>query len=116
MNSFDQILEVVGRAESLGWRTLSNGVRLVGHIPHFAPEAYLHVLFPPLEDGQISLIEQQVGRKFHADLKAFYGRSNGLTLFAYSLDFVGLRTSYVRTGDEAWQPFSIVRPTLENVQ
>lgn len=108
------ILEIVNKAESLGERTLPNGVRLIGHIPHAAPEAYLHIIYPPLNNEQITSIEEAITKKLPDELKAFLKVSNGINLFADSLSIDGLRHSYVRVGDEAWQPYSMVTPnTIE---
>lgn len=35
-----------------------------------------------------------------------------MQLFAYALSIDGLRRGYSRTGDEAWQPYSIVMPNV----
>lgn len=114
MESLDYLLEVVSRAEHMGERTLSNGVRLIGHVPHMAPEAYFHVTYPPLNEGQIDSLEKAIGRELPFELRAFYHKTNGVKLFGYSLSIDGLRHSYVRVGDEAWQPYSIVTPnTIE---
>ncbi len=114
MESLDYLLEVVSRARHMGERTLSNGVRLIGHIPHVAPEAYFHVTYPPLNNTQIDSLEEAIGRELPFELHAFYHKTNGIKLFGYSLSIDGLRKSYVRTGDEAWQPYSIITPnTLE---
>lgn len=109
---FDDLMEVILRAESLGSRTLSNRVRLIGHVPHEGPEGYLHEVFPALDDAQIALVEQDVGRPLPDELKEFYRHTNGLHLFSGALSIDGLRHSYVRMGDESRQPFSITTPNV----
>jgi hypothetical protein len=111
---FKYITEVVSQAESFGMRILPNGVRLIGHIPHVAPEAYFHVIYPPLSDKDIEDIEEAIGRSLPSALKLFYNNTNGIKLFAYSLSIDGLRKSFDRIGDDAWQPYSIITPnTIE---
>ncbi len=114
MNDYlDEVMEIVLKAEQLGSRRLSTGVRLIGHVPHVAPEAYFHVLYPPLDDTQILTVEQQIERPLPSELKDFYAHTNGIKLFAYAMTIDGLRHSYVRTGDEAWQPYSMDIPNVK---
>ena len=109
---YDQIMGVILDAERLGSRKLSNGVRLIGHVPHIAPEAYFHVIYPPLDDSQIAILEEQIHRPLPSELKEFYKWSNGIKLFAYALTIDGLRHSYVRSGEEVWQPFGMDVPNV----
>jgi len=111
--TFNLIMEVVNQANHLGSRILSSGVHFIGNIPHVAPEAYFHVVYPPMDDDQISALEHQIGRSLPEELQSFYKQSNGIKLFAYALSIDGMRHSYVRTGDDAWQPYSII---TQNVQ
>lgn len=109
---FAHILKSVHQADALGTRVLSNGTRLVGHVPHVAPEARLHLIFPPMNTTQIKAIENGIGKPLPPPLKALFQRTNGLGLFSDSLAIFGYRHSYVRVGDEAWQPFDIITPNL----
>lgn len=104
---YSQILSIIDRARDMGFKRLSTGVQLIGHIPHLAPEAYLHVVFPALDESQLEEIERQVERPLPEPFRRLLEMSNGMLLFAYSLAIYGLRGLNVRTGDEAWQPFSI---------
>lgn len=104
------VLGYVEPARCLGARTLSTGVELIGHIPHVAPEAYLHVLFPGIREGQINAIEHEIGRPLPAVYREFLSRFNGAWFYAYSLALNGLRFNYEREGDEAWQPFDMRVP------
>ena len=98
------------RAKILGERQLPNGTRLIGHVPHVAPEAWLHEIFPPLDKGGIDKLEAGLKMSIPTDYKEFLSVANGLMLFSCRLSLDGLRTSYVRTGDEAIQPFSLLTP------
>lgn len=109
-DSVGYLMKVVNQFRSLGTQELSTGVVLIGHVPHVAPEAYMHVLYPPLDASQISTIEHALGRQLPIELKTFYQRLNGVQLFSYTMWINGLRFSYVRSGEEAWQPYSIITP------
>lgn len=112
--SFRELMDVVDRARPLGFRTLENGTQLVGHLPDVGPEAWLHQIFGPLDETGIRRVEKQVGIKLPPEFEWFLRQANGLSLFSGSLAVYGLRESYARSGDAAWQPFAIDVPnTLE---
>jgi hypothetical protein len=110
VKAFDEVLSILLAWEHLGSRRLENGAYLIGHVPHVAPEAYLHNVYAPLDDGQIDFVEENIGRTFPATMRAFYKRTNGIHLFSDALSISGHRESFVRTGDAAWQPYSIITP------
>lgn len=111
---FHQVLDIVWRARSMGERTLQNGTQLVGHVPHIAPDAWLHLIFAGLDKAGIDQVEHQLGIQLPADFDWFLRRANGISLFSGSLSVYGLRESYARSGDAVWQPFAIDVPnTLE---
>ena len=104
------LLGIISVAEVLGARTTASGTRLVGHVPHVAPEAYLHIVFPPLDGVRLSALEQAIGRPVPPAYRRLLSITNGLDLFSSSLSIYGHRTSYARAGDAARQPFSAVVP------
>ena len=110
------LMKVVNRFRSLGTLELSTGVVLIGHVPHVAPEAYMHVLYPPLDASQIASIENAIARQVPVELKTFYQRLNGVQLFTYAMWVNGLRRSCVRAGEEAWQPTVLLRRILSSGQ
>lgn len=110
MQAFQKILTILERAKCLGERILPNGTRLIGHVPHVAPEAWLHTIFPPLDISGIQKLEAEIKISIPADYKKFLMATNGLKIFSDRLSLDGLRMSYVRTGDEARQPYSLVTP------
>jgi hypothetical protein len=112
MKVFGDVLKVILTWEHLGSRRLENGAHLIGHVPHVGTDAYLHVLFAPLDDAQIDGVESNIGRKLPASLRDIFRQTNGLHLFSGALSFDGHRQSFVRTGDAAWQPFSIITPNV----
>lgn len=105
---------VIEPARALGSRKLDDGTELIGHVPHVAPEAWLHMLFPPLPPQGIERIEAELGRPLGPAFSSMLALHNGLSLFSDSLSIYGHRATVSRTGDAAWQPFSIRTPnTLE---
>jgi hypothetical protein len=111
---FDRVLAVLNRWEPLGVVTPGLGCRLIGHVPHVAPQAYLHRLFGPLSDPDIDLLESQTERALPHSLRAFYACSNGLNLFSSALIVYGLRSSWNRADVRAMlcQPFDARTPNL----
>jgi hypothetical protein len=112
MDALDKVIELMNSYAHLGVRVLENGTRLIGHVPHVAPEAWLHMLFAPLSVTQIAQIERDIGTALPDEFASFLKRSNGLSLFSDALSIDGLRTSYARTGDSTRQPFSIITPNV----
>jgi len=108
MDYFAQVLRVIKRAKTFGFRTLSNGTRLYGRVPHVGPEAWLHSVFPPLTSKQMIDVETRIRNKLPLVLRDFLGKTNGLKLFSFTFAIEGLRENYVRQSDAAWQqPYSI---------
>lgn len=101
------VYAVTDRAKAFGHRVLSNGTELVGHLPHVAPEAWLHQLFAPLTATELAVWEQALGGALPPALRTFYRHHNGLNLFSRALALHGRRRSYERSGDAAWQPFDV---------
>lgn len=117
MHYFQETFLVLKRAESLGIRTLPNGTRLIGHVPHVAPEAWFHKIFAPISDHEINQLENEIGIKFPEIFRDFLTLANGIGIFSGALSIDGFRTSWARTGDEVWQPFSIITPnTVERLR
>ncbi|CAG0971800.1 hypothetical protein ANRL3_01547 [Anaerolineae bacterium] len=102
-----ELAKACKRFESLGSQSLKNGARLIGHVPHFAPEGYLFEVFDGLGPRKLKQLETHAGRKLPKPLAEFYSEHNGMHLFAAVLSIYGLRESYVRRGDAARQPFDI---------
>lgn len=113
MQRFNEILSVIEAGRSLGCRALENGTQLIGHVPHVAPEAWLHLVFAPLTDTEIRELEEKIlKRAIPAVYKEFLTLSNGLSLFSGSLSLDGFRKNYIRTGDAVWQPFALETPNI----
>lgn len=113
MDYFDRVVEILRSYETVGVRILENGTRLIGHVPHVAPEAWLHGLFPPLSATDIVRMESELGIQIPRMLSEYYARSNGMYAFSHHLYIRGIRRSFSRVGDDAWQPFSIRTPNVD---
>lgn len=113
MRNFDDVWHLLHAFDHLGTRTLPDGTQLVGHVPHVGSEAYLHVVFPGLGSEQRISLEKVCGRPIPPWLLELYSEHNGMILFSGSLALYGLRASYGRSGDGAWQPFNLAEPNVD---
>lgn len=111
MTYLDYIVKLAERWLPLGERILDSGTRLIGHVPHVAPQAYLHQFFlPPLTGGEFDVVEMFIGRGLPQPLSQLYLRFNGFGLFSDEICVYGLRKNQTRTIEDAWQPFAIQTP------
>jgi hypothetical protein len=108
------LYRVVDNARNLGERTLGNGTELVGHVPHVASEAWLHMLFAPIDDQVIEEIERSLELALPSDYACLLRQHNGVRLFSGDIWLGGWRVSFARKGDAIWQPFSVVSANLDN--
>lgn len=93
----------------LGERRLSNGAHLIGHVPHRAPEAYLHTLFPPASDASIGRARTQlVATDAFDQYIRFLVEHNGANFFLGSLAFNGIRGELISRSSNDRQPFDLV--------
>lgn len=112
MDYLDRLISSLEQYAHLGNRTLPNGTKLIGHVPHVAPEAYLHILFAPLNERDVRQLELRLPCAIPHAVATFLMRTNGLYLFSGSLSIDGLRFSNVRSG-AVRQPFSILTPNID---
>jgi SMI1/KNR4 family protein SUKH-1 len=105
---FNEVVRTMSKWLTKGEKLLSNGVRLICPTPHVAPEAWLHVLYPPLAPEKIEEMEKKLGVSLPDNFKVFLRRTNGLQMFTYRISIWGVRKNMARTGDEAWQPYDLV--------
>ncbi len=110
---FESVLLKLKKWENGGDRTLENGSRLICHVPHIAPQAWLHKVYAGLQDDNINEIKEKIGIELPSDYCEFLTYSNGINIFSDSLSVWGLRTSYARTGDAAVQPYDIIELNKE---
>ena len=106
-DDFDEPIRILERWATRGEKLLENGTRLICPTPHIAPQAWLHVLFPPLSDEGVRQLAELSGFDLPDDFRSFLQRSNGARLFS-EISIWGRRRSYVRVGDDAWQPYDLL--------
>lgn len=110
----DEVLAIIERARALASHRLDDGTELIGHVPHVAPEAWLHILFPPLPPPGIEQVETEIGRPLGPTFSSMLAMHNGLSLFSDSLYIYGHRSTMSRTGDGERLPGGVRTPnTLE---
>ena len=91
LKQWRRVLEVIESYAALGEKTLIDGTRLVGHVPHVAPLAYLHQLGEPLGGLDASRVQMEARRPMPDEFRWFLTEaSNGLSLFA-EIEVYGLR-------------------------
>lgn len=100
----------------LGEQVLSNGTRLIGRVPHVAPQAWFHELYPPPSDERVRALQTSFGNRIPGAYLDLLSRLNGFMAFSGRLCVDGLRISYERRGEAMWQPYDVHRPnTTERV-
>lgn len=113
MEQFIEVQQLLQKWTQSSRKTLSNGTELICHVPHIAPQAWLHILYAALDDNEIESLENELGQKIPSELKYFYEKYNGLNVFSDSLSIWGYRKSYERKGEGSIQPYSLVELNKE---
>lgn len=113
MDTFNKVLSTLETAGATGEKTLKNRVKLIGNISQVGPEAYFHIIFPELNNAEIAKIENTLGTELPVQYVEFLRKANGAILFGGNFSLYGLRTSFVREGEESYQPFSIETPNIK---
>lgn len=113
MDYLDRVIKTLESYDNTGVRVLGNGTKLIGHVPHIAPEAWLHQIYAPLQSQYIDRLELDLGFAIPPNFSEFLTRANGLRLFSGHIYFYGLRMNFSRGGDDVWQPYSILTPNLD---
>ncbi|MBS1687048.1 MAG: SMI1/KNR4 family protein [Bacteroidetes bacterium] len=91
----------------MGFMKLGNGTELIGKATHIAPMAWLHSIYPGLNEKEISEVEDKLNIRFDDQFRSFLAITNGLNVFNTTLNIYGLRRNYNRDTDNVWQPFDI---------
>lgn len=98
----------------LGEEVAETGALLIGRAPHVAKLAWLHSIYPPLNDQQISELESRMQIKIPSSYVDFLHTSNGLKVFVTTFCLFGLRTNFDRSPAASRLPFDIIVPnTIE---
>ncbi len=104
---FKDILDALLQWKQGGERLLENGTILICKVPHIAPKAWFHIIYPRIEVTTINEIEKELSISLPDDFKEFLLTTNGINIFSDSISVYGKRTSYVREVDEAIQPYDL---------
>ncbi|HEX2680311.1 MAG TPA: SMI1/KNR4 family protein [Candidatus Dormibacteraeota bacterium] len=91
-----EVFKVVRQAAAFGTATSENGAQMYGQVPHVAPEAWLHIVYPGLDDAALASLESNLQRPIPGEYRSLLKVTNGLTLFSGALDLYGRRTDYSR--------------------
>jgi hypothetical protein len=91
-----EVFRVIRQASAFGEATSENGATMYGHVPHVAPEAWFHIVYPGLDDQEMADVECSLGRPIPAAYRQLLKVSNGLTLFSGALSLEGRRRDYSR--------------------
>ncbi|HCC83782.1 TPA: hypothetical protein DEP96_02950 [Candidatus Uhrbacteria bacterium] len=110
MNIQDTIMPILRKANSLGVELLDDGTQLIGHVPHVAPRARLHVVPPGLKESEVNQLEIEVGKTIPDEYKQLLIQTNGLSIYSDSLSFYGLRADFIRNERAPWLAYSMVDP------
>lgn len=107
---YRQLREITDPWGRLGSRQYLNGTWRIGHVPHIAPEGYLHHLLPPISNEDLETLQDVIGIDFPTRLCDLLSLHNGLELFDLLICIKGRRTSYRRSDFDAMmeQPFDMV--------
>jgi len=98
-----------------GVKKASNGATLICHVPHVAPQAWLHTIYAGLTDKNMDVLQENIGGILPKDYVDLLKCTNGINIFSDSLSIWGMCTSNARRGDEAIQPYDLVSLNEEKI-
>ena len=78
----EKIIKPLEAWSHLGEETNEMGTRLIGHVPHIAPKAYLHVVYAPSDSDEFAELDERLERLTPAQLKQFFEFANGIDIFS----------------------------------
>ena len=107
-DKFKNLIRTLNKYEGGGERKLENGTLLICHVPHLAPEAWLHEIYISLSEEQINELENTIPVPLPSDYREFLKISNGINIFSDSLSVFGVRDS-----DSSTQPYDIIDENME---
>jgi len=110
--SLAEIHDRIQRFSAIGVQRNDAGVLFVGKVPFIAPQAWLHIIFPPLGNDAFQKMQSKLSQQTPDQFRVFLLEANGCSLFSGALEIFGHRFNFERTGDAAWQPFSIETPNV----
>lgn len=114
MNYFEEVKKEILRYKHLGEETSGNGTLLIGRAPHIARLAWLHSIYPTLNEQDIDVLKSELQTDIPDPYKHFLKNcSNGLTLFVDEFNLYGLRKQLSRGIEASRQPYSPVTANID---
>jgi len=98
-----------------GVKEISNGATLICHVPHIAPQAWLHTIYAGLTDKNMDVLQENIRGILPKDYVDLLKCTNGINIFSDSLSIWGMRTSNARRGEDAIQPYDLVSLNEEKI-
>jgi hypothetical protein len=95
--AYDFALQVVRAARHFGHEALPDGAQIFGRVPHVAPLAWLHRVYPPLQEHDIVSLEASLNRSIPHAYRTWLQRANGFSAFSEGFVLDGRRTDYSRS-------------------
>lgn len=108
MNYFEEVKKELFKFENLGVEKSENGTTLIGRAPHIAKQAWLHSIYPVLNEQDIVTLESELNTQIPNDYKWFLlNCSNGLKIFVSKFYLYGLRKELGRSIESSRQPYGL---------
>ncbi len=112
MNQLHEAMTTIEAYQSRSFKQLENGTRLYCQVPSKGEGAWLHAVYSPMNGGDLEHCEILLNTALPDPLKEFYLFANGMYLYSGSLSFYGIRKSFTRNPELAWQPFDLSTPNI----
>jgi hypothetical protein len=81
---------------------------LIGRAPHVGKEAWLHAIYKPITQKEITEINNDLHIEMPKVYVDFLMVCNGLSVFGTTISLFGYRYNYIRDLENIWQPFNII--------
>jgi hypothetical protein len=109
MESYRLLRNVINSWIHLGCRQYANGTLRIGHVPHIAPEGYLHRLLPSISSESLDLLQDEINSDLPLSVCRFLLIHNGIGLYR-CINIYGRRTNFKRSDIDAMmeQPYDMV--------
>lgn len=106
--SRERVLALLERWKPIGYEKTADGAELIGRVPHVAPLAWFHELFPSLDSEGEAMLEATVPGFASSRVGEILREFNGCILFSTNLYMLGRRTSYDRSGSvhQPWDMYT----------
>ncbi len=113
MHYFEEVKNELFKFKHLGEEITPNGALLIGRAPHVARQAWLHSIYPTLNEQEVGTLERELNMPIPESYKWFLQHgSNGLDIFVAKFFLYGLRKDMGRTIAASRQPYS---PDIANI-